>query len=672
MARITVNGVSWDPVEEEGAGRVTAARTAAASSSNYILVQTEGPLTEQQREQLAALGASVREYVPDNTYLCEYAPADLDGIRALDFVTWAGDYHTSLKIASTLRPRVSTSRADGSETDRASARKPRAVELVLHDGVDGQSEELRGRIAAAARHDPDDLQVSRGKVRLTVPEDRLDDLAEIDEVRAVVEAPQRQLFNAVARTILNVDAVVNGTSYDGDGEIVAVADTGFDRGSRTDVHPAFKGRVVRLYALGRPNKANDPDGHGTHVAGSVLGDGDSPTMGGEIRGTAPGARLILQSTLDQNGDLGGIPIDLRDLFEPAYDDGARVHTNSWGNSVPGLPYDPSSAEIDAMVWTHQDLVICFAAGNDGIDRNRNGVVDAGSIGSEAAAKNCITVGASESLRSAYPGTYGGLWPNDYPVPPLSSDRLADDPDGMVAFSSRGPTREGRIKPDVVAPGSCILSTRSRDLVVAPIRYGVSSDPQFYFSSGTSMATPLVAGCVAALREALIKSGTVPSAALLKALLINGAVELPGQYSPSEAGPSPNNNSGFGRVDLGRSINAAVGTGDAGFEEAGPLTQGAEETFTIDIPADGTSRTLTISLVWTDPPGAALQNDLDLVVRAGGQERHGNAGTSTRFDRVNNVEQISWTDIPAGTATVAVQAFRITLFPQPYALAWQVV
>jgi serine protease AprX len=165
---------------------------------------------------------------------------------------------------------------------------------------------------------------------------------------------------------------------------------------------------------------------------------------------------------------------------------------------------------------------------------------------------------------------------------------------------------------------------------------------------------------------------VPSAALLKALLINGAVELPGQYSPSESGPAPNNNSGFGRVDLGRAINAAVGTGDAGFEEAGPLTQGAEETFTIDIPADGTPRTLTITLVWTDPPGAALQNDLDLVVRAGGQERHGNAGTSTRFDRVNNVEQVSWTDIPAGTATVVVQAFRITLFPQPYALAWHVV
>jgi hypothetical protein len=669
MARITINGVSWDPVEEEASTRASATAPAdTVSASNYILVQTEGPLAEDQAEQLAALGAAIQEYAPDNTYLCWFAPADLGAIRALDFVTWAGDYRAELKIAPTLHTRASTGRADQPDIDRSPSRKLRDIEVVLHDDVDGQSGEIRAIIASAARRDPDDLQVSRHKIRLTVPEDRIPDLADIDEIRAVVAVPRRQLFNNVARGILHAGASVNGTSYDGEGEIVAVADTGLDRGSRTDVHPAFKGRVIKLYALGRP-KANDPDGHGTHVAGSVLGDGASATMGGEIRGTAPAARLILQSTLDQQGGLGGIPVDLRDLFEPPYSDGARVHTNSWGNIQPGLPYDAGAWEIDAAVWTHQDLVICFAAGNDGIDRNVNGVVDAGSVGSEAAAKNCISVGASESIRSDFQPTYGDLWPGDYPAPPVSSDRLADDADGMVAFSSRGPTKEGRIKPDIVAPGSCILSTRSRDLVQAPTKYGVSSDPQFYFSSGTSMATPLVAGCVAALRQALVRSGTVPSAALIKSLLVNGAVELPGQYSPSEAGASPNGNSGFGRVDLERAISAAVGAGRAGFEESGPLTQGAEETFAIDVPDDGTLRTFKITLVWTDPPGAALQNDLDLIVRVGGQERHGNAGTSTRFDRVNNVEQVSWTGIPAGTAQVIVRAFRITRFPQPYALSW---
>lgn len=85
---------------------------------------------------------------------------------------------------------------------------------------------------------------------------------------------------------------------------------------------------------------------------------------------------------------------------------------------------------------------------------------------------------------------------------------------------------------------------------------------------------------------------------------------------------------------------------------------------------GADNTLKITLVWTDPPGAALQNDLDLIVRVGGQERHGNMGTNPGFDRVNNVEQVSWKGLPAGDAEVVVRAHRITQFAQPYALAWQ--
>jgi hypothetical protein len=492
VARIRINGISYDPDPDDPGARA-AARSADASTSNYILVQTRGPLTEDQKDRLRDLGIVVHEYVPDDTYLCAYAPADLDAIRRLPFVAFAGIYRADLKIAPTLRGHTSAERTASAALDRSPSRPLRDVDLVLHDNVDGRSDEVRARIAAAARRDPDDL-----------------------------------------------------------------------------------------------------------------------------------------------------------------------------------PYDSSSREIDETVWTHQDLVICFAAGNDGIDRNRNSVVDAGSVGAEAAAKNCITVGASESLRGGFAPTYGGLWPDDYPAAPLGTDRLADAPDGMVAFSSRGPTKESRIKPDVVAPGTCILSTLSRDVAIAPTKYGVSTDPLFYFSSGTSMATPLVAGCVAALREVLVKNGMQPSAALVKALLVNGAVELPGQYSPSEAGPSLNTDSGFGRVDLGRSVAIALGTGDSGFREAGPLAQGEQEVFTVDVPADGRQHGLKATLVWTDPPGAALQNDLDLIVRAGGQERHGNAGTSARFDRVNNVEQVTWTGIPTGTIRVLVRSFRITLFPQPYAVAWQIL
>ncbi|MGE5291608.1 MAG: S8 family serine peptidase [Micromonosporaceae bacterium] len=695
MARITINGVSLDPVTQSEGLRAARLESADASQSNYVLIQTRGPLSDAEKTQLSDLGVVIHEYVPENTYLCAYHPSDLGPVRALPFVVWANVYLRGFKVPPSLRPAAPDAAASilPASVPRSPSRKLRQVDVVLHNDVDATSAELREHIAAAASVDADGLQMGRRKVRLTVQEGHLDDLAGVDEVHHIEEVPARQLFNSVARPILNADVVVNGTPYQGDGQVIAVADTGFDRGSASNVHPAFNGRVKKLYALGRtnPDKANDPHGHGTHVAGSALGDGTSATMGGAIQGVAPRATLVLQSTLDSNGGLGGIPVDLHDLFEPPYDnDSARVHTNSWGATTPGLPYDSSAQEIDDVVWQRQDFVICFAAGNDGTDANKNGVVDAGSIGSQSAAKNCITVGASESSRPQFEPTYGSYWPSDFPANPINSDRQANDPNGMAAFSSRGPTREQRLKPDVVAPGTCILSTLSRDVVTASTDFGISSDQLFFFDSGTSMATPLVAGCTAVLRETLVKNGmATPSAALVKALLINGAVELAGQYSPSEAGSSPNDNSGFGRVNLAGSVIIPGVNRNAGLGEGGPLKHGDEDTIEVEIPEGppehgqsenaarsvgpaGAGVTFKITLVWTDPPGAELQNDLDLIVRAAnGEERHGNMGTSDKFDRQNNVEQVAWPGMPPGKAVIVVRAFRITNFPQPYAYAWHI-
>jgi hypothetical protein len=125
--------------------------------------------------------------------------------------------------------------------------------------------------------------------------------------------------------------------------------------------------------------------------------------------------------------------------------------------------------------------------------------------------------------------------------------------------------------------------------------------------------------------------------------------------------------------------------DAGLGEGDPLEQGEEGGFTVEIPKrppqhgdhgavpTAVGVTYKITLVWSDPPGAALQNDLDLIVRAAnGEERHGNmpAG-SDGFDRNNNVEQIRWTNMPPGEAKVVIRAQRITQFAQPYAYAWRI-
>lgn len=688
MARITVNGVSIDP-QQQGLQLAAAGLDAVdASISDYIVVQTSGPMTEGEQAQLDVLGVVIHEYVPEDAYVCQFSGTDLARIRALPFVTYANVYLEGFKIPPSLRLDLGQSSADllGVTSRSGPSRKPLQVDIVLHEDVEANTRDLKARVAAAAGIDPDNVSVERRKIRLIVESGRVLELAKLDEVHHIEPVPERQLFNNVARTILNADVLVNGTKYRGKGQVIAVADTGLDKGSTTNVHPAFKGRVDKIYALGRtsPPNANDPHGHGTHVAGSVLGRGVSKTMGGKIEGTAPEATLVFQSTLDSSNGLGGLPNDLHDLFEPPYLlDGARVHTNSWGSTTPGTPYDSSSQEIDDVVWNKQDLVICFAAGNDGTDKNSNGVVDAGSIGSQSAAKNCITVGASESVRSDFAHTYGEYWPGDFPANPVKTDKQASNANGLVGFSSRGPTKEQRIKPDVVAPGTCILSALSRVVASPSSDFGVSTDKLWFFDSGTSMATPLVAGCAAVVRESLVRNGVPnPPAALIKALLINGAVEIPGQYVPTECGTVPNNNSGFGRVDLAGSIIIPGPAANGGFSDGGPLKQGNSDTFTVTIP-DGAPKgaaapqgagqaTFKITLVWTDPPGAALQNDLDLiVVAADGTERHGNTGSSTGFDRSNNVEQIWWRNMPPGPAKITVRAFRITKFPQPYAYAWRI-
>jgi subtilisin family serine protease len=402
----------------------------------------------------------------------------------------------------------------------------------------------------------------------------------------------------------------------------------------------------------------------------VLGDGISATLGTTIQGTAPKAQLVLQSVLDAQGGLGGLPADLNDLFKGPYNnEGARIHTNSWGSAVGDGSYDSQSSEVDDFVWNHRDCLICFAAGNEGVDNDSDGVIDPTSVTPPGTAKNCLTVGATESLRAtAITFTYGQGF--RYPANPIASDPVADNADGMAAFSSRGPTKDGRFKPDVVAPGTAILSTRS--LRTTSTGWGLSGDPLYFFEGGTSMATPLVAGCAALLREALATDHglTNPSAALLKALIINTAYDIPGQYVPSEAAAIPNNSEGFGRVVVTEMISS---NGSVQFwDEATQLDTGNEETRSIVISTVG--RMLKVTLVWTDPSGSGLQNDLDLIVRASdGTERHGNVDpTSTSFDRVNNVERVVWNNAPQGTVQILVRAYRVTQATQTYALVVRVV
>jgi subtilisin family serine protease len=337
--------------------------------------------------------------------------------------------------------------------------------------------------------------------------------------------------------------------------------------------------------------------------------------------------------------------------------------------------------VDRFAWEHKDFLILFAAGNDGSDGNRDGVADLGSVTPPGTAKNCITVGAAESVRSqgGYQWPYGQLWASDYPADPLRSDKPSDNADDIAAFSSRGPVRDGRIKPDLLAPGTNILSTRSQVLVsgVTPGWGAWSQSSLYMFNGGTSMATPLVTGAAVVVRHYLraVKRRANPSAALVKATLIHSA-----QYRRYRHVPAANVQydfaEGWGHVNLASVLAPPPGTGARWYERLSGLRTGQSWKWSCWV-AD-TQQPLAFTLAWTDYPGGAgvypsLVNDLDLVVVSpSGKTFYGNSqpGQSGGApDRTNNVERIIVPQPEAGRYIIRIRGFNVPRGPQDFALVY---
>ena len=280
-------------------------------------------------------------------------------------------------------------------------------------------------------------------------------LSEQSEIEWIEPKFERILFNDVADDIVSANVLRSATqmaginsawnALDGTGIIVAVSDTGLDNGiNNTNMHPDFKDHIVDIHSYGIPvsaqswvnapynDGASDLDsGHGTHVAGSVLGDGTQSS--GAITGIAPEARLYMQATevwtdwttaaesnfgYTDDYTLMGIPDDLSEMFDAAADNGSHIHTNSWGASVAGQ-YNINSMQTDHSARNHSGMLILFAAGNSGTDANSNGEVDDDSMGSPATSKNVLTVGASENNRSTITSEWGAWWPLETTLRTLS-------------------------------------------------------------------------------------------------------------------------------------------------------------------------------------------------------------------------------------------------------------
>jgi len=508
------------------------------------------------------------------------------------------------------------------------------ADVALGAGIE-RAVELDARVV-------DVLESINGLV-LEIPRDRLGELVASDEVQWV-EPPLPRLSDVAindSNRVVTEANVVQAAPYglSGAGVSVLVYDGGTARASHVD----FGGRLTVRDGSGLIN-------HATHVSGTIGGSGVAG--GGTFRGMAPGVTIESYGfEYDGSGTfLYTNPGDLESDYDEAINVfGADISNNSIGtNTEPnGFPcnyqgdYGVCASLIDAVVRGSlgSPFRVVWANGNErqGSTCDLEGFGDFYSTAPPATAKNHITVGALNS--------------ND---------------DSMTSFSSWGPTDDGRMKPDVSAPGC----QSSADFGVTSC--GSASDTAYSTACGTSMASPTVTGLCSLLLEDYRAQfgGADPRNSTLKVLLAQAAQD--------RGNPGPDYQSGFGSVRIQATVD---------FMRLGRFREdalaGTGEAFVYEVVVPPGAPQLELTLAWDDVPGTpnvadALVNDLDLVVLDPASSQHfpwtldpaapSASAVQTQADHRNNIEQVTVDGPAAGTWRVEVRGFDVPSGPQPFSIA----
>ncbi len=631
-----------------------------APGKGLYIVQFIGPIKDEWLDALRGTGSEIVSYISSNAYVVNAggkAAAKLTGLREQNFVQFIGDYEPAFRLSPVLQEfRGANVDADVRLTVQViDGRMAKQTIVALRD--------------LSTEFVSEHTVLNYRNVAMSARVSRLGEIASMENVFAVEERSERERHDEAQGQISAGN--LTGTIPTAPGYLAFLAGKGFDSTqfgtfvvevvddaynlTGASVHPDLP--AARVAFQNNPSgQAGNQGGHGflnSHIVGgfnsgtgAAVEDANGYNYG---LGIAPWARLGVTAIFGP-----GSPTSTS-WENTAYGVNARISTNSWGyTGLAQRAYTSFAQEYDVIVRDaqsgtagNQQLITLFSVGNNGSLPN--------TVSAPSTAKNVISVGAGENVRQT--GTDGCG----------TNNAGADSANDIIGFSSRGPVNaaggDGRIKPDIVAPGTHIeagIPQASYTGATVCNQYWPVGQTLYGWSSGTSHSTPAVAGGAALVYQDFInKALSVPSPAMTKAILMNSAAYMSGTGA---GGNLPSNSQGMGRMDLGRTFDGSLRL----LTDQTQVLGATGNTFAVNGSVANVARPLRITLVWSDAAGPTVGNpavnNLDLELTMGATTFRGNVFSGANSvsggsaDTINNAESIF---LPAGTTGVFTVTVRAT-------------
>ncbi|MBM3331169.1 T9SS type A sorting domain-containing protein [candidate division WOR-3 bacterium] len=623
-----VQGYSFDPLEKSPVLPQNLTAADFSGDYSYCMIQFPGPIRPEWKRTVEGYGAELLWYVPRYTFVARVPTAAMGAIAALPEVRWLGIDQPAFKLCPGL--------------EKATGRQTLIVVFHYQESEQNLLAELD---ALGAANLVTEFNAWNKSVKMDVDATQIPAIARLNGVYWVEpytpmtpDNMDTQWVDQHGYSASDTTRTIWRKGVYGRGMLVGLTD-----GPMNIAHNQFRDTVSNTPG---PNHrkvvayrgSNGSDSHGTHTTGTLCGSDDEVGGTSWNDGLAKGARVFFQNfnSLPSNWDMT--------VFFRGPDSGLDVHVDSLralNNSMSYSRKDSFNQYVftdmtaDQFTWNHRKFMHCNSMGNRGVNE----------MGHPVNAKNIISTGGTG------PGT---------------SCRQ------IFSSSSRGPTSDGRRKPQLVSPAEDIMSADN-------------SNPNGYvLMSGTSMSTPNMAGAMALIRN-YFQLGYYPTGDTLTgtrmgiSAALNKAVGIVGADNDIAGYTVPDNNVGWGRVDLDSSLYFAGDTSRLWvLDDTIGLETGDSVVIPIDVTAAG--KPFRVTLCWTDYPGTMRSsyvcvNDINLTVYSpsgtpykgnvysGGQSATGGINDSLNVEectRINSPEVGSW--------SVVVKARNVPQGPQPFALA----